>query len=794
MNACSQPQMHLSIRLPRPRPITPPFLFLNSNDMNIKAAVVNKLLLVTQLLTLGLSALANDQFSTGLSQDGVTGLPNTPSAAINFGQFGVQYSPRVIAYPRTHGDNLSSTIGLSESVEVGGRIAGNTWTGSAYTPGNDIGLRDLSGSFKVNVNSLFDLQLPVSFAAGAIDVGGAATSFRSYYSVGTYQNERFMASLGAAKAAQENTLKVLDGPFFNTSLSLLPWLSTHVESTPKRSWGGFKAQTDWLGVQTYFQVNQQFRGEDVVGKSPWWTVGFLFPLGGKEHQDVRRVQHPFQDTSSSVPQRSKNEGIGQLTETHKSSLGETTVSNLTNQPLPLSFNTEEKNPTRLNVNPDSPLLKSNQTLQVQGSNALINALLDQLLDIGFESVSLGWKMDPLAKEAQLVVEISDNIFMRNQLDGLGVALGAISNSKWDGSYLLITDRFGTPVQATQGNTACLRLWLIRAPSCEESQTIRISRSDPSAQRQDVHWVLQNQNPDTFKPRMTLAPIYSYHIATEVGMFDYSLGLAMNPTLQLWRGGVFEFSHLRPLTQTDNFKADQVFRNERVPHSTDRVMFHQMQKLPLGFSARASLGRIFFGEYQGAQGELRYDQDQGPWATGVTVSQWKSLVEGYPDKRNPSSAFVRYSVPEKSWNLEAQIGKYWFHDQGLTLLSRHWFGDTSVGMYLKRSIPQAVIWGGDRSINLAGVEVTIPLTPQKEMKSNFFQIKGTPQIGMSLFTQVGKSNNNVVDGNGVPVNFRVFVDAPAPFTIGSVLEDYDRSVFQRNELERLRIAYERFIKN
>jgi hypothetical protein len=116
------------------------------------------------------------------------------------------------------------------------------------------------------------------------------------------------------------------------------------------------------------------------------------------------------------------------------------------------------------------------------------------------------------------------------------------------------------------------------------------------------------------------------------------------------------------------------------------------------------------------------------------------------------------------------------------------------MYLKRSIPQAVIWGGDRSINLAGVEVTFPLTPAKEMKSNFFQIKGTPQIGMSLFTQVAKSNNYVVDGNGVPVNFRVFVDAPAPFTIGSVLEDFDRSVFLRNELERIRLSYERNLKN
>jgi hypothetical protein len=103
-----------------------------------------------------------------------------------------------------------------------------------------------------------------------------------------------MVSLGQSKAAQENTLRVLDGPFVNSSVSLLPWLSTHLESTSKRAWGGFKAQSEWFGLQTYFQVNQQLRGEDVVGKSPWWTFGFLIPLGGADHQRVRSAQHPFE--------------------------------------------------------------------------------------------------------------------------------------------------------------------------------------------------------------------------------------------------------------------------------------------------------------------------------------------------------------------------------------------------------------------------------------------------------------------------------------------------------------------
>jgi hypothetical protein len=306
-------------------------------------------------------------------------------------------------------------------------------------------------------------------------------------------------------------------------------------------------------------------------------------------------------------------------------------------------------------------------------------------------------------------------------------------------------------------------------------------------------VVKNQSPDTFKPRINLAPIYTYYIATEVGMFDYSLGLDMNPQVHLWPGAVFEFSHLTPLMQTNNFKADQIFGLARIPHTTERVMLHQMQKLPLGFSIRASAGNIFSNEYQGFQTELRYDQDKGPWAAGVTLSQWKSIVAGYSDTRHPSTGFVRYSVPNRAWNLEAQFGEYWFKDQGLTLMSRHWFGDTSVALYVRRSIPQAVIWSGDRSVNLAGLEVTFPLTPSREMNSDFFQVRGNPQQSFSIFTQVAKSNNQVVDQNGVPVQFRVFVDAPAPFTLGSTLEDYDRAVFERSEIERVRVAYEHFNK-
>ena len=617
-----------------------------------------KILSSVALTVLAFEVSAGEQFTSGLGQDGFSGLPNTPTSVIQAGQMGVQLSPRVIGYPRHDGENLSSTIGLNQSFEVGGRIVGNTWTGSAYAPGNDVGLRDLSGSFKVNFSSLLDLRLPMDLAAGAVDIGGAATNFRSYYGVASYRSDKFMVSAGAAKAGSANVEKVLDGPFVNGSVALFPWLSANVETTSKRTWSGLKAEAQLLGLQTYLQVNQQMRGTDVTGNKPWWTFGFVIPLGGKD-----AVKPGIEGDGFAIKTTPIHESL-----TSASSLSPATLQAHESAAQEIAIGLKESHKT-ISKNSLTPHLANSQ------NNFNVDPLLKSLLDVGFEGVSVGWSTLNGIEDPQLVVSLTDTIFMKSQLDGLGVALGILSNSSWRGNYLLVIKRWGTPVQAVEGMGSCLASWLQRASDCSEKETLLITRNDPGSKLKGVSWVYQNELSDRLKPRIMLSPIYSYYVATEQGMFDYSLGLQMNPQVHLWDGAVFEFSHLTPLMQTTNFKADQIFGPSRIPHTTDRVMLHQMQKLPLGFSVRASAGRIFSGLYQGLQTELRYDQEKGPWAAGVTLSQWKSLIEGYTDTRHPTTGFVRYSVPNRAWNLEAQFGEYWFKDQGLTLMSRHVPGST-----------------------------------------------------------------------------------------------------------------------
>jgi len=214
------------------------------------------------------------------------GLSLTPTAPVDSGAVTFQFQNRVIGTGRYEGINLTNVFGLSDFLEVGGRIAANTTTVNLYT--GDGGTRDLSASVKVQINPLLGYTLsPLKVSFGASDVGGAATLFRSYYGVATYMGNHWNASAGYAKAGVRNfNNNPLNGAFINGSLSLKPWLDMQAESTSNRSWLALSAHNDSLlpswgapsGAAIYAKLNTQVRGASQVGGKPWLDVGIRMPL------------------------------------------------------------------------------------------------------------------------------------------------------------------------------------------------------------------------------------------------------------------------------------------------------------------------------------------------------------------------------------------------------------------------------------------------------------------------------------------------------------------------------------
>ena len=284
----------------------PLFFYLSIQDFdfmqNTKRAAL-KLMLFAATFVGPVSAFA----ANGTGAFG--GLSITPTAQIDNGAMTFQFQNRVIGTGRYEGINLTNVFGLSEFLEVGGRIAANTTTVNLYT--GDGGNRDLSASVKLQLNPLLGYaSSPLKVSIGASDVGGAATLFRSYYGVASYAGDRWSGSAGYAKAGVINFgNNPLNGVFVNGSLSLRPWLDVQAESTSDRTWLAMALHNESLlpswgapsGTSIYAKINTQVRGSSQVGGKPWLDVGIRLPL---DWTQIKKPQASGGSLSQLVPTKS----------------------------------------------------------------------------------------------------------------------------------------------------------------------------------------------------------------------------------------------------------------------------------------------------------------------------------------------------------------------------------------------------------------------------------------------------------------------------------------------------------
>jgi hypothetical protein len=157
---------------------------------------------------------------------------------------------------------------------------------------------------------------------------------------------------------------------------------------------------------------------------------------------------------------------------------------------------------------------------------------------------------------------------------------------------------------------------------------------------------------------------------------------------------------------------------------------------------------------------------------------------------PTTTFSKYAPKGQDWSLEVGLGEYWYKDKGISLITNHWFGDTMLSMYLRRSVPPEPFWPGPFGVTFAGFNISFPLTPRKAMKPDYFQIKGASQYGFNLGTPIGRTDNYIVGANGIPVYIKALVDAPISSILATDVLDHDRMnlSYLPSHSDRIRYAY------
>ena len=695
---------------------------------------------VTTLLLGGLPALAAETFQHSLAQEPYTGLLKTPNAQVaDYGLAQFDFSnpiERNASY--IDGYNYMATVGLFPGLEVTGRIAAQNNNRNCYTEG--CGIRDLSASAKYQLPFIpadwFDA------AIGARDLGGAANNFQAYYGVISKQWWQLRFSAGVGKS--ESRLGQLNGPFGGVEWQPLDWLQFLAEYDANSVNLGAKLFTpqQWspAGWQAYTSV-QAYQQENHTERDYWFGVGVKVPLwlGSKNTlaaQPVRQV------TPEQLATINKQEATS--TDTY-------TASTLS---APISVPVKNEAARLVAHNPE---ISDSQPLE------------NELKQAGFENIQVA------IINQQLIVALENNRYNWNELDGLGIALGLMANRAPDQvqdlQLILLNQKL--PVLSVSGSRACTKVYLQQSGHCDSGKPL-FDVSTRNLDQQLAKLKSQPQaNSSSFRPRLVVAPAIRSNVATEYGVLDYSVALSSNLQVPMWQGAMFDVRHFAPLSNSDDFDEGKIWANNRYESDIDRVLIHQAFWLPADLFTKFSAGRML-SDYEGVQNESRWESATGAHRFKLETAWFENDKTNHTAK--PVLGSYRYYRDDWDWAGELTVGQFWDGDKGYKLVSKHWFGDTEIRLFLR-----------DTDQKIAGIEFAIPLTFRQDMKpTRFGQIRGTEQFAYGVETLVANNHNRLTNGIGVTPSLTHNVD--------QVYFNRDRlsPAYVESHLSRLREAYQKYV--
>jgi hypothetical protein len=710
------------------------------------------------LATLAIACGSAHGVEQTMTQGGFTGLSITPNAhLLGWGRLELAYDRQLPGAVDPTGHNFVAGFGLLPNIEASGRIAANSPLDSnCFTTG--CGLRDLSASVKAGIG--LDAAGRYRIAAGAADIGGAATNFRTYYGVLTYSRPELEFSGGLARASSRPgaARSPLDGPFASAAWQPLPWIRGHVEYTDRNAWAGVRvfAPQQWLpeGWAAHIGATTRLTDSGRTNRG-WLSAGISIPL-------------------YRVPGQA---GTQPLREVSPASAGRPELPVYRAQPTPAPMA-----PTAPVMPPAGPA--SDDTLQ---------ALAADLRQRGLEDIYVGRMPD-----GSIAIRANNASYNWNSVDALGAALGSVARTLGDtrSAYRVVLTQRQLPLVAVTGQADCLRRWIQDPQSgCAAGELTTPGAAPLEALHAGATWVVERLQPSWKTLRVALSPVLRTNVATELGTLDYSAGVSALVSLPLWNGASADWRVQTELARSDDYRQGAAFYRRRILGGTDRLALTQTVRVPLeqwlretdpvrirnlglgALTAQATIGRIG-NHFDGAFGALRWEPGDGRHRVTLQGGGFRNaaigLVPGEPRNATPLLATYRYNLTPTRTFLEATAGQFMNNDRGLQLGLRQWFGDVAVQAYVRRT---AFSSGTARS--MAGLEVSVPIGPRRDMNPSLFQVTGTSRFTQGVETVVGATINAVSSGFGTL--------PPAPSL--EAVHNSDRSglVYFQDNLHRLRDA-------
>ncbi|MCF6439035.1 YjbH domain-containing protein [Pseudoalteromonas luteoviolacea] len=654
------------------------------------------------LLVSGCALFSNvmyaEQLDTSIAFAGYTGLLNTPNAEVlNSGDLNIGYNTQLdyntLEYQKGH--NFVFSAGLWEGLEVNGMIASTTM--HDWTFFNGYQTRDLSFNLKY--------QIPLipkdwfNLAVGARDVGGAGNKYERYYVVASKEWHSFRFSAGVATS--ESARGDMDGEFLGIEWQPVPWFTLLAEYDGEAQSAGARVSLpkEWIyNLGDLSLTGKVTSSSDYSEEDMYWGVNFSFPISQQNKRDYKKIE-----AAPYLPKQALSSSQKLLTRDDKA-----------------SHQQQAQTSRRLTSNEQKAASYSSRDM-----NADIRKLRNVLIADGFENLRVAFN-----KAGHVVVKFENSVFNRNDIDALGLVLGRISTviKSPHGGFTVQMTEHSLPMIAVSGELNSYRDFI--ATGTPPHLKVSLGEMDPVG---GLIWVgTEVSNAMYYKPRLELSPKLHSTYATELGVYDFSLGLEATLTIPTWQGAGFSFSAQTEVAHTDDFDSKGVFRERAVQSGLNRAVFYQALDLPYGFYNLTQIGFYNeFHDYTAITNETAWVSPEGRHKIYNNYGLFD--YKDFSADRDYHVVGYTYQWVEQDISFHVSAGEFWRRDSGVKVETKFWFGDSYIS-----------IFGYDTDAKVAGISFSIPLTPRKDMNvSKYGQIKGNKAWSHSVQTRISESHNALV---------------------------------------------------
>lgn len=718
--------------------------------------------LLAGILLTPIAIAADAMPAPALSTLGLSGGLNIPTARLlPAGTLEAQannYYDRRYAANVKNGYNLLLGLPLLPYTEFSGRLAEYPSKTSRQTDTivDQFVIRDLSANLKLQLPRLLDRQPDI--AIGMTDIGGGAVNFRSKFGVVTQRLGPLHVTAGYGKGPQK-----LDGAFGGVEWTLatsgFSLLAEHDGSDPAIGARYASPEIGRHGFRIIASAQRSIgaKSNGVETDRNAYALALQIPLENaswrpgantKPASDNAQIMSEHQQTSNVAP--------------------EAKPASTSSRPSPAT----DLKPQQTAVAPiKMPPPQNRPAEAIADKDVMLRNVRQRLITAGLERISVG------QSKQDWVIEFENHRYATNETDALGIVLGvAASEAPTEVKRIrVVMKKANLAIAEISISAAEFRRFLAGEPGNGARASLQM-HTGAQYDRGDVHWLEQGNEHSL--SRIMIEPRLNSFIATEVGVYDYSLGLNKQIIVPLWQGAEFSANHINRASESENLRPGGIYTSSRIKPGWQSAALNQMWWLGSRLLNVSSIGGYNY-DYRGLQQESTFFVPNRPDVARLRANRFVTSNKGLPDLRSSQFSY-RWVSPDPSLWVEIGYNRYISRDKGPFAEIKHYFGDVAASVFYKRS----------EIASFAGFSLTIPLTPRKGMQPGWVQLSGPDSFSHDVATSVAST------GESNLVNLVATQNTAYPYSATRFVLNQGRfsEAYFKDQLPRMRDAYSTYAQH